>query len=97
MKSISILERQEKNKTIKNILFSIGNMLEEGKNLSECMELFPNSFTDTEIGMIKAGEKTGKLNDTLRDLAFQIEKISSINEKIKGAMIYPIMILVVVF
>lgn len=47
--------------------------------------------------MIKAGEKTGKLNDTLVEIADQVEKIASITGKIKGAMIYPLMILCVVF
>ncbi len=96
MKAISILEKQEKNKIIKNILFSMQNMLEDGKGLSECMERFPTSFSEAEIGMIKAWEKTGRLNDTLKDLAVQIEKIASINGKIKGAMIYPAMIFTVV-
>jgi type IV pilus assembly protein PilC len=58
MKALSILEKQEKNKIVKNIFFSMGNMLEDGKNLSEAMIEFPNSFTDAEIGMVKAGEKT---------------------------------------
>ncbi len=96
MKALSILEKQEKNKIIKNILFSMGNMLEDWKTLSESMEEFPNSFTEAEIGMVKAGEKTWRLNDTLLDLAVQVEKISSISWKIKGAMIYPWMILIVV-
>lgn len=96
MKALSILEKQEKNKIVKNIFFSMGNMLEDGKNLSEAMIEFPNSFTDAEIGMVKAGEKTWRLNDTLLDLAVQVEKIASISWKIRGAMIYPWMILTVV-
>lgn len=96
MKALSILEKQEKNKIVKNIFFSMGNMLEDGKNLSEAMIEFPNSFTDAEIGMVKAGEKTWRLNDTLTDLATQVEKIASISWKIRGAMIYPWMILTVV-
>lgn len=59
--------------------------------------MFPESFSEAEIGMIKAGEKTGKLNDTLQEIADQVEKVASITGKIKSAMIYPSMILVVVF
>lgn len=59
--------------------------------------MFPNSFSEAEIGMIKAGEKTGKLNETLVDIADQVEKVASIAGKIKSAMIYPMMILIVVF
>ena len=97
VKAVSILEKQEKNKVIKNILNRFKEELKEWKNLSECFELFPASFDEAEIGMIKAGEKTGKLNDTLVEIADQVEKIASITGKIKGAMIYPLMILCVVF
>lgn len=96
VKAISILERQEKNPVLKRILKIFQEQLKEWKNLSECFELFPASFSEAEIWMIKAWEKTGKLNDTLNDIAVQVEKVSSISGKIKSAMMYPAMIMVVV-
>lgn len=96
VKAISILERQEKNPVLKKILKIFQAGLKEWKNLSECFELFPASFSDAEIWMIKAGEKTGKLNDTLNEIANQVEKVASITWKIKSAMMYPAMILCVV-
>lgn len=46
--------------------------------------------------MVRSGEKTGKLNDALLQLANQIEKVASISGKLKSALIYPAMIMVVV-
>ncbi len=95
--SVSILEKQEKNPIFKTILKKFIEELKEWKNLSECMEMFPNNFDDSEIWMIRAWEKTWQLNSTLRDLAEQIEKIASISWKLKSAMMYPFFILLVVF
>jgi type IV pilus assembly protein PilC len=97
VKAITILEKQEKNAVLKKIFTKFKEELKEWKNFSECLELYPASFDEAEVGMIKAGEKTWKLNDTLLEIADQVEKIASISGKIKGAMIYPAMILLVVF
>lgn len=97
VKAVSILEKQEKPWVLKNILLKSIELLKEWRTFSECMELFPLSFSESEIGIIRSWEKTGRLNSSLNDLADQVEKITSINGKIKSAMIYPSMILVVVF
>lgn len=52
-------------------------------------------FTDAEASIIESGEKTGRLNTALLQLADQVEKVSSISNKIKGALIYPAAIVVV--
>nr|MDD3720206.1 type II secretion system F family protein [Candidatus Gracilibacteria bacterium] len=96
IKSLQTLERQEKNKKLKDIYKSFLLNLRDGKNLSECLEEHPLSFSESEIGMIKSGEKTGKLNEVLVSVADQIEKISSIVTKLKSAMIYPAAIITVV-
>lgn len=96
MKAISILEKQEKNPVVKNILSRFSDELKSWKTLSYCMSLFPSSFWDSETGMIESGEKTWRLNIALINLADQIEKIASINGKIKSALMYPAMIIVVV-
>ena len=97
VKSIKVLEEQEKNLVLKNILGVFIKELKWGKTLSECLELYPNSFDDSEVWIISSGEKTWKLNTILLDLAEQLEKISSISWKLKSAMIYPSFIILVVF
>ncbi|MFA5917350.1 MAG: type II secretion system F family protein [Candidatus Gracilibacteria bacterium] len=96
IRAITTLERQEKNKYIKDMYQNFLINLKEGKNLSECLENYSMSFSESEIGMVKSGEKTGKLNESLLSIADQVEKISSIITKLKGALIYPAIIIIVV-
>ena len=96
IKAVSILEKQEKNIVFKRLLLKIYNELREWKTLSESLSLFPGSFTESEIWIIKSWEKTGQLNTVTDDLAVQIAKVDSISWKLKAAMIYPFFILIVV-
>lgn len=97
IKSVAVLEKQEKNKYFKTILADMMKGLKEGRNFSECLEVYSNSFTNAEIGIIRAGEKTWKLNEVMIALADQVEKVVSISGKLKSALMYPVMILFVVF
>ncbi len=96
VKGIAVLEKQEKNPWFKKILEQMVVWLKEGKNLSECMDDFPRSFWQAEIGIIRSGEKTGQLNQVTQSLADQVEKVASISGKLKSALIYPAMIILVV-
>jgi type IV pilus assembly protein PilC len=58
LKSVSVLEKQEKNPILKKMLQTFVTELRSGKNFSECLELFPNTFEEAEIGIVKSGEKT---------------------------------------
>ena len=97
VKSIQVLEEQEKNPVLKKVLGVFIVKLRWGRTLSECLELYPNSFSESEVWIINSWEKTWKLNTVLLDLANQMEKISSISWKLKWAMIYPSFIVLVVF
>lgn len=96
IRSIGVLGRQEKNPVLKKILSTFASELKEGKNLSECLEMFPNSFSKAEIGVVKSWEKTWKLNTVLVSLADQTEKIESVSGKIKSALMYPSFVVFVV-
>ncbi len=97
VKWIWVLEKQEKNKVFKIMLWGFIKELKEWKTLSDCLDMWPKSFNAAEVWVIKSWEKTWKLNDVLTSLAEQIEKVSSITWKLKSAMIYPAMIMTVVF
>lgn len=96
VKWVGVLEKQEKNPAFKKILWEMVVSLKEWKNLSECMDKYPNSFDESEIGVIRAGEKTWKLNEVMTSLADQVEKMASVSGKMKSALIYPAMIMLVV-
>ncbi|MCP4524005.1 MAG: type II secretion system F family protein [Candidatus Gracilibacteria bacterium] len=96
LKSLIVIEKQEKNPALKQILGRFCQELRDGKNLSECLALYPSSFSEAEIGIISSGEKTGKLNESLSELSSQIEKVESISGKLKSAMMYPMFIMIIV-
>lgn len=97
IKAISVLEKQEKNPVFKKILQEMLVWLKEWQNLSDCMEVYSASFSDAEIGVIRSWEKTWKLNEVMESLADQVEKVASVSGKLKSALIYPWMIMLVVF
>ena len=96
IRAITTLEKQEKNKYIRDMYQNFLLNLKEWKNLSECLENYPMSFSESETGMVKSWEKTWKLNESLLSIADQVEKISSIITKLKWALIYPAIIILVV-
>ncbi len=97
VKSVTILEKQEKNLVLKKMLWDFVFNLKSWKKLSNCLELYPSSFWEAEIWIVKSWEKTWRLNSVLVDLADQIEKVSKVSWKLKGALMYPAFILLVVF
>jgi len=96
VKSVWVLEKQEKSPILKKILQVFIVELKSWTNLSECLAMYPSSFSNAEIWMVKSWEKTWKLNTILVELADQIEKVSSISWKIKSAMMYPMFVIGVV-
>ncbi len=97
LKSLSILERQEKNPVAKTYFGRMIAGIKSGKNLSATLRDFEGNFTDAECSIIESGEKTGKLNGALVQLADQVEKVADISMKLKGALIYPAGIIIVMF
>lgn len=97
IKSVDILTKQEKNPVMKLLYETIRLEVKEGRNLSTTLRNYRNNFSDSECSIIESGEKTGKLNAALMQLAEQVEKVSSISKKLKGALIYPVAIIFVMF
>ena len=95
MTGVKILHTQEKNAQVRLIEEKLMASLQSGNTLSVSLGDHPKSFGPAEIAIAESGEKTGKLNDALLQLAEQIEKLASIGKKLKGAMMYPAVILFV--
>lgn len=89
--------QMEKTPKLSGTLFEMGKAIEGGSSLSETMESYSDIFQDSEIGVVKAGEASGQLNSTLKTLAEDVEKAASIAGKVKGALIYPTVILTLLF
>ncbi len=95
LQALKILCAQQKNPVMKKIEEAMIKNIQSGHNLSSTLREFPKSFSDSEIAMVESGEKTGKLNSALMQLATQIEKLSSLSKKLIGALIYPALIVIV--
>jgi type IV pilus assembly protein PilC len=92
LRSLRILENQCKPGRLKNSLMDVCDEIEAGSTLSEGMAKAPKAFNRLYVNMIKAGEAGGALEIILQRLAEFQERAQSLKRKIKGAMIYPIVV-----
>src|SRR4051794_8698088 len=95
LRSLRILENQQKGGRLKNALGDVGDEIEGGATLSEAMAKSPKVFNRLYINMIKAGEAGGALEVILRRLSEFLERSESLKRKVKGAMIYPVVVVLV--
>ena len=95
LRSLKILENQAKPGALKNSLMDICDEIEGGSTLSEAMGKSPKAFDRLYVNMIKAGEAGGALEVILKRLAEFQESAQSLRRKVKGAMIYPIVVILV--
>lgn len=93
VQALRILVKQTSNITFKIIISEIADEVDGGAKLSASLGRYPQAFSDFFIHMVRSGETTGKLDETLNYLADQQEKDYDLESKIKGAMIYPAFIL----
>src|SRR5207247_8714341 len=91
--SAGILEDQTDDKYLKYIVRELRSDVEGGLLLSEAMARHPKVFDRLYIAMVEAGEAAGILDTVLDRVAFQIEKATQIKRRVKGAMIYPTLVL----
>lgn len=95
IRSLYVLSDQMNNLKLKRVIYQLALDMEEGKSLSMAMQSFDSTFSSAERGMIASGEASGTLNEILKDIAKQEAKSASILSKVKGAMVYPSAILVI--
>lgn len=88
---------QTENKRLKAVVEDIITSIEGGKSLSSSFAKHPEVFDKVFLALITAGEASGTLDDSLRRIASQQEKDAKTMSKIKGALTYPIIVLVVIF
>ncbi|TSD03219.1 MAG: Uncharacterized protein Athens071416_280 [Parcubacteria group bacterium Athens0714_16] len=93
-RAISVIGRQTKNVKMKNILRSIESDLGGGNTLGSALSKFPEVFSPLFVSMVGAGEESGDLSGSLRNISEQMERSNNLRKKIKGAMIYPSIITV---
>jgi type IV pilus assembly protein PilC len=95
LRSLKILEGNLKGGKLKNALLDVCEEIESGSTLSEAMTKSPKVFNRLYVNMIKAGEAGGALEVILQRLAEFMERAESLKKKVKGAMIYPVVVIMV--
>ena len=93
MRSIDVLKRQVKDQQMREALDGISETISAGGTFSEALTAYPKIFDNLYVNMVKAGEAGGVLEVVLGRLAEFAEKADKIKNKVKGAMIYPIVVL----
>ncbi|MCD4777571.1 MAG: type II secretion system F family protein [Desulfobacterales bacterium] len=92
---LEILYSQQENKTFKNILKSIKESVEGGETLAEALKKYPKQFDNLFVNMIAAGEAGGILDTILKRLSHYMEKAAKLKSQVKGAMIYPLITIII--
>ena len=95
LRGLRVLERQERNLTLKEIIGKIGQSIEGGSTFSEGLAQHPKTFNKLYVNMVKAGELGGVLEVVLARLAEFQEKAMKIKGKVVAAMFYPVAVLIV--
>ncbi|MCX6717826.1 MAG: type II secretion system F family protein, partial [Candidatus Taylorbacteria bacterium] len=84
-----------KNAKFKGVILSMETDIRKGKTLSDSAKNYPRIFSNLFVSMVRAGEESGKLAESLTIVGNQLESSYKLKKKVKGAMIYPSVILAV--
>ncbi len=94
--SLNSAIEQVSDKNFKSILQKVAASVEGGQTLADSFGQFPEVFNSVYTNLVHAGEESGTLDETLERLADQQEKKQQIISKIRGAFIYPVLVLIVI-
>ena len=95
VQGLNILAEQADNPSFKKVLKGITRDVEGGSTLAEAMQKYPNIFDNLFVNLIAAGEVGGILDTILQRLSVFIEKAEKLKAQIKGAMTYPLVVIVI--
>ncbi|MCX6717000.1 MAG: type II secretion system F family protein [Candidatus Taylorbacteria bacterium] len=93
-RALNVIIRQSKNKRMTTVLNAVNDDISKGKTFSDALNAYPNIFSSLFVSMVKAGEESGSLAESLKTVALQLDRSYTLQRKIKGAMVYPCVILV---
>ena len=96
LRALAILADQTSSKELGKILTKVRTDVEQGSSLSGALLKHPKAFNDLFVSMVRAGETGGVLDDVLLDLADMIEKEVELRRRIKSAMTYPVVVVILV-
>lgn len=92
-RALDVMERQTKNAKLKTVLRDINARVKKGDTFSESLSKFPKIFSPLFVSMVRAGEESGSLADSLHVVGEQMDKAYTLKKKVRGAMVYPAIII----
>lgn len=97
VRCLSVLQEQTPNPKLKRIIADIQVEVESGNTLSRAMQKYPRVFSPLFIGLVKAGEVGGVIEESLQRLSSFLEKDMELRRKVKSAMTYPTIVMIAAF
>jgi type IV pilus assembly protein PilC len=94
VQSMDILHDQIENPGFKNVVGTIRDDIEVGSSFSEALSKHSSVFSALYINMVKAGESSGALDDILDRLAAYLEKVNTLQRKVKSSLVYPAVVII---
>ena len=95
LRALGSLESHTESAALKKVVGLIMKDVEAGSALADALQKYPNTFNDVYVNMVRAGEAAGILDEILKRLAMQQEKSATIRKKVKSAMTYPTVLIVI--
>jgi type IV pilus assembly protein PilC len=96
-RALEVMQRQTKNEAFKAVLDGLRGQIAQGKTLHDAMVMTPDIFPPLVTAMVSAGEESGGLSEALATVSEQMEQTYQLKKKIRGAMMYPGIILIAMF
>ena len=93
-RAMGVLAQQTQHKYFKKVILTLQSELEGGTSFSQALKKYPRVFSELFVNMIGAGEVSGKLDDVLKALTTQMKKDHQLISKVKGALTYPIIVII---
>lgn len=95
-RALSIVERQSGNKRLTAVVVGLEDAIRKGSSFHDALAKYPRVFSGLFAAMARAGEESGTLADSLLMVALQMERTEELSKKVKGAMIYPIIVIIAI-
>lgn len=94
-RALQVIERQSRNPRLKLVIADVRERIQKGEQFNTALARHSKIFDELYIAMVRAGEESGSLSEALELLSVQMERSNNLKKKIKGAMIYPAIVLVI--
>ena len=95
-RALAVMERQTRNAKLAIVITQVASDVRQGATLHEALAKFPHIFSGLFVAMVRSGEEGGSLPDSLSVIADQTERMYQLKKKIRGALIYPAIIVIAI-